>query len=167
MEGGGMMLRGLVMALVLSSAVGVSTGCSKKHATYRTNVELRRIDVVGTDASGKPAQLDVEFGYSDCPGNQVEVLRGATEFAACMAGKKVGEKVPVVIDWHWTDEGRYDWDVTEMGGCARPPGEDDEASFDTVQECTPLLAHGAPTGFRCNRLPQASLIAKCPWFQRH
>jgi hypothetical protein len=93
-------------------------------------------------------------------------------------------------DYHWDHKGFYDWDVTEMGGCKRPPDDDDQSSFDTVQECEPIVVNGVEEGFKCNRIdtvqecepivvngveegfkcnriPQKALLKKCPWFARH
>jgi hypothetical protein len=143
-------------------------GCHAKPVTYKANVRLERFDVVSTDAKGQPERGDAELVWHECPGASREVIRGDAAWTACMLAKhKVGDVVAVTIDWHWNDAGRYDWDITDTGGCARPPLAGDESSFDTVQECTELRRHGAVIGFSCNRLPQADLIQKCPWFRRH
>jgi hypothetical protein len=54
-----------------------------------------------------------------------------------------------------------------MGSCKRPPDDDDLSSFDTVQECEPILVNGVNEGFKCNRIPNKDLLKKCPWFARH
>lgn len=141
-------------------------GCSKKSKWYDSQVQLTRIDTVRKDANGKPLDLDVEFSYPDCPGDQVEVIRGDAAFAQCLSKYKLGDKVPVHIEYHFLDEGYWDWDIHEMGGCKRPPDPEDVASFDTVQECEPLKVNGIEEGFVCNRIPQKTLLAKCPWFNR-
>jgi len=128
---------------------------------------LTRMDAVRTDEQGKPATMDVEFSYFECPGTQIEVIRGDNAFAACMARYKPGDKVPVRIEKHWDEAGYWDWDVHEMGGCPRPPDPDDEASFDTVRECTPWVINGAKVGFQCNTIPQDKLLKACPWFGRY
>jgi hypothetical protein len=142
------------------------TSCNKEPRWFDTEVELTRLDIVRRDDKGRPITEDVEFSYFGCPGKQLEVIRGGTEFAQCMDRYKVGDKVPIKIERHWLKEGHWDWTVHMMGICTRPPDDEDEASFDTVQECEDLVVHGAKVGFRCNRLPQKQLLQKCPWFGR-
>lgn len=153
----------LAAAAVVALAAA-AVGCRKKPVTFATEVELTRIDVVQRNQAGAPDLLDVEFTWTAC--GQRETIRGSRAFAACLAPHPVGARVPAKVLWHWDDAGFYDWDVTEMGGCARPPEDGDAASFDTVQECTPLKEHGAVIGFRCNRIAEKELLAKCPWFAR-
>lgn len=140
--------------------------CSRKTRWFDTQVEISRMDVVQRDAKGKALTKDVEFSYKDCPGVQVEVVRGGAEFAECMDRYKIGEKVAVKIEYHWDAAGYWDWDIHAMGVCKRPPEYGDEASFDTVQECEDVVSNGAKVGFHCNRLPQKHLLQKCPWFGR-
>lgn len=140
--------------------------CRKKTAWYTTNVEIDRIEVVRRDAQGKALDVDVEFTYPDCPGEQMEIIRGDANFAACIANYSKGATVPVKILHHQDKQGFYDWDIHQMADCARLPDDDDEASFDTVQECSPILVNQVPEGFVCNRIPHKELLAKCPWFDR-
>ncbi len=156
----------IALGLVLPVAVLAFAGCGKKTKWYDSKVEITRVDAVRKDAKGKWLDLDVEFTYPDCPGQQTEVIRGDPAFAQCMSKYKIGDKVPVRIEYHFLDEGYWDWDIHEMGGCKRPPDPEDEASFDTVQECEPLKVNGVDEGFVCNRIPQKELLAKCPWFNR-
>jgi hypothetical protein len=157
-----------IAAATLLAALPLGAGaCGGKAKTYSTHVELARIQVVHTDAKGQAIDVDVEFEYPDCPGTQIEIIRGSAEFAACMGKYKVGDKVPASIDYHWDKRGYYDWDVHEMGGCKRPPSEYDESSFDKVEECEPIVVNGHEEGFKCNRIPQKELLKKCPWFARH
>ena len=142
-------------------------GCGKKAQSYKTTVKLSRVDVLDRPGT-KEKTIDVEFDYPKCPGEQVEVIRGDSKFADCLLAKhKVGDEVPVSIRHDKGKDGVWDWDITEMAGCARPPLEDDEASFDTVQECEPITMHGMEVGFKCRRIPEKELIAKCPWFSRY
>jgi hypothetical protein len=156
-----------VIAAAAVAAVAVSA-CSKRSTTYEAKVRLVRVENVRVDATAKATDVDVELEYVDCPGEQLEVLRGDAAFADCMKQYKNGEEVKVKIDHHWqADRVRWDWDVVEIGGCKRPPDADDISSFDTVQECEPIVANGVTEGFHCNRTPQKELLRKCPWFARH
>lgn len=155
-----------IRSLAYGFALFALTGCARKTRWFDTTVEISRMDVVQRDAKGKSLTKDVEFTYSDCPGVQVEVIRGGAEFADCMDRYKIGEKVPVKIEYHWDKAGQWDWDIHSMGVCKRPPEYGDEASFDTVQECEDIVSNGAKVGFHCNRLPQKHLLQKCPWFGR-
>ena len=160
-------MRSFVLALAGATLfVGVA-GCKAKSKIYDANVTLNRVSVIRTSADGKALDSDVEFDWSECPGEQVEIIRGDAAFAECMKQYKAGDKVPVKVDYHWDKKGFFDWDVTEMGKCKRPPDDDDQSSFDTVQECEPIIVNGVNEGFNCNRIPQKALLKKCPWFARH
>ncbi len=144
-------------------------GCGRAPKDYRTTVMLKRVDVITRpSAAGPPSTtVDVEFEYPSCPGEQVEVIRGDAKFAECLtAAHKVGDTTPVRIRHARGRDGVWDWDVIEMAGCARPPLDGDEASFDVVQECAPIRLHGREVGFRCTRVPEKALLASCPWFAR-
>jgi hypothetical protein len=155
------------MRCVLSvvSLIFFASGCKKDRA-YESRVEITRIDAVRL-RDGKARDLDVEFSYPDCPGKPVEVIRGGADFAQCLSRYKVGDTVPVKVRHHWDAAGFYDWDIYEMGGCSRPPDPDDEASFDEVKECEPIVVNGVEEGFHCSYVPQKMLLSKCPWFRRH
>ncbi len=134
---------------------------------YDSEVEVKRVDVVRRDKDGNPLTADLEVSYVNCPGEQIETIRGGAEFAKCITQHKAGEKVKVKLLHHPTPEGYYDWDIHEVAGCSRPPDAEDEASFDMVRECEDLLVNGVAVGFHCNLLPQKKLLAKCPWFRKH
>ncbi|MBX3262322.1 MAG: hypothetical protein KF782_21750 [Labilithrix sp.] len=152
----------LVATLVAGAAAG---GCHRpKH--YETTVEITRVSVVRKDESNKPLVLDVEVAYSECPGEQLEVVRGGLEFAPCAGKLKVGDKVKVGIDHEWTDEGHYKWTIRTLGECSRVPDPNDEASYALVRECEDLTVNGARVGFQCKYIPERGLVDKCPWFQR-
>ena len=152
--------------LIVFASLGLAvTGC-KSSKTYESTVTINRVDGVRHEA-GVAKDVDVEFDWSECPGEQVEVIRGDKDFAACMKKYKAGDKVPVKVDFHWENRGYWDWDITEMGGCKRPPDPDDNSSFDTVQECEPIVSNGVNEGFICSRIPNKALLKKCPWFARH
>lgn len=160
--------RGRLWAVALAASLGSSlVGCHERPKDYQTQVQITRKTVVKRDEQKRALTGDVEFSYFDCPGDQVEVVRGGKDFYACMEKYEVGAKVPVRMTWSWNREGHYQWSVYEVGGCARPPDPLDEASFQMVQECEELFVNGASVGFRCNRVPQKALLDKCPWFRRH
>lgn len=154
-------MRRLSLALLLL----LVSGCGHKEQSFKTQVEITRMDVVTKDAAGKPQSMDVEFTWTAC--GQRETIRGNAAFATCMTSRKVGDKLPVDVLWHWDEGGAYDWDITKMAECARPYEDGDEASFDTVQECTEIKDHGVVTGFRCLKIPEKAMLEKCPWFRRH
>jgi hypothetical protein len=154
-------VRGLVVgALVLA----FGTACRRsKH--YETNVEVTRIAAVRKDASDKPVTLDFEIAYSDCPGTEVEVIRGDADFAECVSKFKVGDNVKVGIDHEWAG-GHYKWTVRTVGDCSRIPDRGDEASYAMVRECDDWNVNGTRVGFQCKHIPEKKLVDKCPWFQR-
>ena len=100
--------------------------------TYGSNVEITRISVVRKDPEGKPTTVDYEFSFVECPGTQIEVIRGDAAFHACASRYKVHDKVPVVIDHLFKDEGRWAWVVKQLGDCPRVPDPNDEASSHTI-----------------------------------
>jgi hypothetical protein len=154
----------LVTALVLSALPLV--GCHRsKH--YDVNVELTRISPLRKDDLGNAISTDVEFSYVECPGTQIEVMRGGKEFSACIKQFKVGDRIKVKLEHHWDPEGFYDYDVYEVGGCKRPPDPNDEASYKLVRECADWNVNGARVGFQCNYTNKKELNKKCPWFFKH
>lgn len=144
------------------------TGLAACHRTkhYRSRVEITRSSVSRRDAQGKPETLDLEFTYFDCPGTQIEVVRGDARFAECASKMKLGDKVPVEIDHAWAPEGHFTWTVTKVGECSREPDPNDEGSFGLVRECTDWTINGAVVGFECKYAPEKHLVAQCPWFRR-
>ena len=149
----------LVIALV--SIVG----CHRSH-DYQSNVEVTRVSVVRRDANGRALTTDLEFSYFECPGTQVETVRGGEEFSKCISKVAVGAKVPVKLSHRWTDEGHYVWEVNTVADCARPVDPNDEASFALVRECQDWEVNGAKVGFECQIKPKKELLKKCPWFAK-
>jgi hypothetical protein len=142
------------------------TGCQRpKH--YEANVEVTRVSPVRKDEGGTVLTTDFEFSFFECPGTQIEVIRGGKDFSACVSKFKVGDKVKVKLEHHWDPEGHYDYDVYEVQGCPRPPDPNDEASFKMVRECSDWTVNGARVGFQCNYTNKKELNKKCPWFRRH
>ena len=155
----------LTFGAVLSSLVLVVPACHRpKH--YDANVEVTRVAAVREDETGKPLTLDVEVSYVDCPGTQMEVIRGGPEFAACAGKYKVGDKLQVGIDHEWDEEGHYKWTVRKVGDCTRVPDPNDEASYALVRECDDWSINGTRVGFQCKYIPEKKLVDKCPWFKR-
>lgn len=159
----GMLLRSLVLVCV---SIGVLSAC-RKTKTYTSNVEVTRVASVRKDETGAPITLDLEFSYVECPGSQMEVVRGGKDFAACVSKFKVGDKVPIAIEHAWSREGQYKWNVTKVGDCARVRDPEDEASFAMVRECAEWKVNDQRVGFQCKVAPEKALIEKCPWFRRY
>jgi hypothetical protein len=158
----------LALAFASATLLATAPGCSNKTRFYDSRVKLNRVTPIRFAADGKPLDADVEFDWFQCPGTQIEIIRGSASFAECMKQYKPGDDVKVRVEYHWESrKGVWDWDIHEMGGCLRPPDDDDLSSFDTVQECEPIIANGVEEGFKCNRIPEKALLAKCPWFARH
>lgn len=154
----------LVLGLVAASLP--LAGCHKSK-TYEATVEVTRVASTRKDENGVPVSMDVELSYVECPGTQIEVIRGGKDFAACVQQKvKVGDKVKVKLEHHWDPEGFYDFDVFEVQGCPRPPDPNDEASYKMVRECSDWNVNGARVGFQCNYQDKKELNKKCPWFKK-
>ncbi len=147
-------------------AVGALTGCHKGK-TFDANVEITRISPVRKDENGRTLVTDVEFDYKECPGEQIENIRGGEEFSQCIAKHAVGKNVPIKIDYHWDPEGHYTWDVLQIADCKRVKDENDEASFATIRECEDSKENGVTVGFECQIAPKKELLKKCPWFAPH
>jgi hypothetical protein len=140
--------------------------CQSGPKEYSSNVKITRMDVVRRDASGAPVTTDVEVSYEECPGFQHEVVRGGREFSVCMQKYKLDQVVPVKIVHAPADSGYLDSKIHAIGDCPRPPDPRDEASFQVVRDCTPLLVNGVEVGFECKYLGKKELNKKCPWFRR-
>jgi hypothetical protein len=139
-------------------------GCSKGPKTYESNVEVTRIDVVRRDPQGNPITTDVEVSYVECPGTQLNTIRGGREFSACMAKHKVGEKLRAKIEHARDRNGYFDHKINLLGECARPPDPLDEASFANIRDCSPMLVNGVQVGFECKYIGKKELNKVCPWF---
>lgn len=153
----------LPLAAALASVA--STSCHRAK-TYESTVEVTRISVARTDQNGRATLTDVELSYVDCPGTQLENVRGGEEFSSCISKLAVGTRVPVKVEHRWSSEGFYTWDVHQVADCKRPPDPNDEASFATVRECEEWKANGVVVGFECQISPKKALLQKCPWFAR-
>jgi len=152
--------------LVAAAVALLATACHRpKH--YDANVQVARISVVSKDETGKPITVDFEYSFFECPGTQIEVIRGDAAFAACVAKYKVGDKLNVSLDHQWNPEGHWEWVVRQVGDCTRVPDPNDEASFALVRECEDWVVNGSRVGFQCRYKPEKALVDKCPWFRRH
>lgn len=139
--------------------------CRDKGKTYDVNVEVTRVTAVRKDELGKPITTDLELSYVDCPGTQVEVIRGGKEFSECVQKLAVGAKIPVKLEHKWDPEGYYDYEVFEVAGCPRPPDPNDEASYKMVRDCEDWNVNGATVGFQCKYADKKVLNQACPWFR--
>jgi len=148
-------------------ATALPLAACHKGKQYEANVEVTRIAAVRKDEAGKVVTTDLEFSYVECPGSQVEVIRGGAEFSECVKKFKVGEKVKIKIDHHWDPDGHYEADVYEVQGCKRPPDPNDEASFKMVRDCSDWTVNGTRVGFQCKYSDKKELNKKCPWFLTH
>jgi len=152
----------LLAYAVVASALPLASCHRSRH--YESTVEITRVSGVGKDETGKATTTDLEFSYVECPGTQIETIRGGAEFSECVKQFKVGDKVKVKIDHHWDPEGEYQADVYEVQGCKRPPDPNDEASFKVVRDCSDWIVNGARVGFECKYTDKKALNKKCPWF---
>jgi hypothetical protein len=154
----------LVGALVLA---GLPLVACHKPKTYEVNVQITRLHAVRKDEAGNALTTDLEITFNECPGTQIDVLRGGKEFGDCMKKYKEGDKIKVKLEHKWDPEGHWDYDVFEAGGCKRPPDPADEASYKLVRDCKDWNVNGAKVGFQCSYAEKAELNKKCPWFHRH
>ena len=158
------MSRRLSLAAVV--VVLVSTGCHRPK-NYEANVEVTRVSPIRKDEAGKVLTQDFEFSFVECPGTQIEVVRGDAQFAACTSKYKVGDKVKLAIEHRYgSDEGAWKWVVKKIGDCDRVQDPNDEASYALVRECEDWQVNGTRVGFQCKYTPEKKLIDKCPWFRR-
>jgi hypothetical protein len=159
------MARRALISLAAVAALLVSACRRTTH--HETQVDVTRVAAVRKDhATGNPLVLDVEFSFTDCPGQQIEVVRGGAEFAACASNHKLADKLSLAIEHKRAPEGVYTWIVRRVGDCTREPDPNDEASYALVRECEDWEVNGARVGFQCRYIPEKKLVEKCPWFRR-
>jgi len=141
--------------------------CKESEKIYETNLELKILKVIKKDSENKPLVIDVEVTYPDCPGTQVEIIRGDKNLANCvLKNYKVGDVVKGEIRWKWDSLGFYKWQIEKIGECERFIDPQDEFSYEMVEECEDYIVYGTKVGFLCKRVPTSNLIQKCPWFRR-
>jgi hypothetical protein len=153
----------------------VAAACSDRPKTFDSNVEIIRIRPISRDPkTNQILTIDVELSYVDCPGEQRRMIRGDKAFAECLYSAtgddphhKVGDKVPAKILFHPKPEGGYANDVVKLANCDRKIDPKDEASYEVVQDCEPLIVNGVEVGVHCDRTRNKELLKKCPWFKVH
>lgn len=151
----------------LRIAVLLALAACRKPVKYEADVEITRLTSIRKDETGATLTTDAELSYVDCPGTQVEVIRGGRDFSSCMAKYKVGDKVKVRLEHHPNAEGFMSYDVYEVNGCPRPPDPNDEASYKMIRDCADWNVNGARVGFQCQFTNKKELVKKCPWFRVH
>ncbi|MBX3201034.1 MAG: hypothetical protein KF894_23035 [Labilithrix sp.] len=156
--------RTVVAALAASCALPLA-GCHRSQE-YEATVEVTRLSAARKDETGRTTSADVELNYVDCPGTQTDVVRGGSEFSACVGKLKVGDRVKVKLEHRWDAAGHYTFDVLDIAGCPRVPDPNDEASFKIIRECSDWRVNGAAVGFQCNYEDKADLTKACPWFRK-
>jgi hypothetical protein len=153
--------------VALSLLVMAASACSPKERVFESVVQLVRRSDVDVDDKGVVTQVDLEFEWDPCPGDQFQVVRGGTEFAACMSKYETGTYLPVNVKQWWDGRGYYRWDVTRVGDCERTIEPDTEGSYEKSQECENVTSFGEQVGFSCRRRPEKRLLQICPWMARH
>ena len=143
--------------------------CKDGIRVYETNVVITRMDTITFDKDNNHTAVDLEISYIECPGDQIEVIRGDRNFAQCLysLGKKVGDKLHVDIEWKWGHLGYYKWVVKRVDTCERVIDLNDQASFDLIEECEDIIVYGNKVGFTCKKIPTDKLIKVCPWFKKN
>lgn len=154
---------GLLAALTALAAVS----CSAKSSEYQTNVEITRIRPIRRDDAdwNHVLTIDVEVSYAECPGEQRRMIRGDADFAACILKHKVGDKVPAKLSWGPKDDGTYGHKILQLGDCVKKLDPKDEAAYEIVQDCEPIVVNDVEVGVHCDRKRSPALIDKCPWFR--
>ena len=110
----------------------------------------------------------VEVSYVECPGEQRRMLRGDADFAACFYKKyKVGDKVPAKLMWGPKGDGNYQHKIVGLSDCPKTIDPNDEAAYEVIQDCEPLIVNGVDVGVHCDRTRSKELLKKCPWFRIH
>ncbi len=124
-----------------------------------------RKTVLETDEKGVVTQIDLEFEWDPCPGDQFQVVRGGKEFAACVEKYKDGDLFFARVTHWWNPLGYYTWDVTQVGDCKRDV-EFVEGSYEKSHECSDVVDYGKKVGFTCSRRPFRKLVQVCPFLAR-
>jgi hypothetical protein len=142
------------------------SACAPKERSFESVCQIVRRSDVDVDDAGTVTQIELELEWDPCPGDQFQVVRGGTDFAACMAKYPVRTYVPVRVKKWWDDRGYYRWDLTRVGDCERTPEPESEGSYEKSQECEDVASFGQPVGFFCRRRPEKRLLQICPWMAR-
>jgi hypothetical protein len=153
--------------LVLALPIALSTAaCGERLERFESVCEIVRKDEVEVDEQGATESVDVEFVWDSCPGEQLQVVRGGKDFAACMKKYEVGKRAPVFVKHWWDERGYFAWDVYMIGDCLRYIEESSVGSYEKVQECSDDDMYGKITGFSCRRRSFETMATVCPWLAR-
>jgi hypothetical protein len=161
------MWRSSHVVLLLAGLVGLASSGCHKSKQYESEVEITGLRPVRKDEAGKPLTTDAEFSYANCPGMQIETVRGDTAFSTCIARYSVGQNVKLKLEHHWHEDGHYVWTVHKVGDCDRVVDPNDEASHAFIRDCEDWKVNGAKVGFTCDLKAEKALLDKCPWFRKH
>jgi len=154
------------LGLGLLSALSALPACEKPKQ-FKTSVEIVKIRRFGQDAAKTGGVTEMELKFADCPGEVHKVLRADKSFSECGARFKRGDKVPADVTLTYSRErGLYRDEVVRLDDCALKIDPKDEANYDLVQQCRPVIATGMDVGIHCARQRSPELIAKCPWLRR-
>jgi hypothetical protein len=137
-----------------------------KPKQFTTTVEVLKIRRFGQNSSAGSV-TEMELRYADCPGDARAVLRADRSFSACGAKLKRGDKVPAeVVHTHVGARANYRSEIVKIDGCGLKIDPKDEANYELVQQCRPVVATGMEVGIHCDRRRGPELVAKCPWLRR-
>jgi hypothetical protein len=146
-------------------AIGVLS-CSHKEERFDSVVQVLRKEVLEKDEKGNPTEIDFEFEWDPCPGDQFQVIRGGKEFAECSKDFEPGDYLPVVVKRFWDPRGYYRWDIEKVGSCSRDIEPASYGSYEKSAECKDVKNNGRVIGFECSRKPFRNLVQRCPWMAR-
>jgi hypothetical protein len=152
-------------AAVLIGLLVALPACDKPKQ-FTTTVEVLKIRQFGQNSSAGGV-TEMELKYADCPGDARAVLRADRSFSACGAKLKRGAKVPAeVVHTRVGARGTYRSEIVRIDGCELKVDPKDEANYELVQQCRPVVATGMEVGVHCDRRRGPELLAKCPWLRR-
>ena len=159
-------MRTIPTALVAALALSTLVACTPREERFESVVQVvSRVDVEKND-KGEVEQVDFEFEWDPCPGDQFQVVRGGKELAKCMEKYGKGDYVSATVKHFWDPHGYYRWDIEKLGDCSREIESTSEGSFERSQECGEHRMYGRPSGFECSRRPFRKLLGACPFMAR-
>lgn len=146
----------------------LTPGCHDRPQRFETRVELRATRTMGgQQGKAAPSLIEMEMRFIDCPGEVHRVMRGDKALAACAGGMKVGETLPVTIEYAYDSEREnYRDDVVKLGPCVVKLDPKEDANYESVQVCRDLVSTGVTVGVHCDKKREGELIVKCPWLKR-
>lgn len=143
----------------------VSLASCDKPQQYTTTVEIQKIRRLGQDP--RASLTEIELVFSDCPGHATKLIRADKSFAECGAKLERGHKIEAQVVLSYSRErGNYRNDVTRLGDCELKTDPKDEANFELVEQCRPVIATGVEVGVHCDRTRTAEMVARCPFLKR-